>query len=86
MIVGIRPEYLTQSDPAPDAFTVHATITEHLGTTVLVTAETPDGQTIRAVLPEEAEPAPGAKLHLRPTPARILLYDPQTTHLLPVTP
>jgi multiple sugar transport system ATP-binding protein len=86
VIVGIRPEYLTQSDPAPDAFAVHATITEHLGTTVLVTTETPEGQTIRAVLPEEAEPAPGAKLHLRPAPARILLYDPQTTHLLPDTP
>jgi multiple sugar transport system ATP-binding protein len=86
VIVGIRPEYLTQSEPAPDTLAVHATITEHLGTTVLVTTETPDGQTIRAVLPEEAEPAPGAKLHLRPALARILLYDPQTTQLLPATP
>jgi multiple sugar transport system ATP-binding protein len=83
VIVGIRPEYLTPADPADDVFTIRTTIAEHLGTTVLVTGETLDGETIRAVLPEDAEPAPGTKLNLRPALNRVLVYSSETTLLLP---
>jgi hypothetical protein len=66
-----------------DVFTIRTTIAEHLGTTVLVTGETLDGETIRAVLPEDAEPAPGTKLNLRPALNRVLVYSSETTLLLP---
>ena len=78
--VGIRPEHMVPTDASAAAFAVTVTVVENLGTSVLVTSETADGTAVKAVLPEEAEPPPGAALHLRPL--RVLLFDAGTGDLI----
>jgi multiple sugar transport system ATP-binding protein len=70
VIVGIRPEYLTEADGGIKG---KVDIVENLGTTSLVTLTT-DGPPIQITVPEGREPAPGATLRVAPRPGRMLVY------------
>jgi multiple sugar transport system ATP-binding protein len=74
VIVGVRPEYVSLSTtPADGALTGEVSIIEHLGVASLVTVEV-DSTLIGATVPEDAEPAPGSTVWLRPVPGRVLIY------------
>ncbi|GAA4897882.1 multiple sugar transport system ATP-binding protein [Stackebrandtia albiflava] len=83
---GIRPEYLRLHDAeptdAPDAPTGTVSILENLGATTLVTVDC-GGESLSAVVPEDAEPAPGSRVWLTPQPGRLLVYDNDSGELLP---
>jgi multiple sugar transport system ATP-binding protein len=70
VIVGIRPEYLTESEEGIEG-TVE--VVENLGTTSLVTLTT-TGPGIQFTVPEGREPEPGATLRVAPLPGRMLVY------------
>ncbi|MFB9832189.1 ABC transporter ATP-binding protein [Actinoallomurus acaciae] len=70
VIVGIRPEYLTESD---EGIKGTVEIVENLGTTSLVTLAT-TGPNVQLTVPEGREPKPGATLHVTPRPGRMLVY------------
>jgi multiple sugar transport system ATP-binding protein len=70
VIVGIRPEYLTESEEGIEG-TVE--VVETLGTTSLVTLTT-TGPSIQFTVPEGREPEPGATLRVAPLPGRVLVY------------
>ncbi|GLY90957.1 ABC transporter ATP-binding protein [Actinoallomurus iriomotensis] len=70
VIVGIRPEYLTESE---DGIKGTVEIVENLGTTSLVTLTT-TGPSVQLTVPEGREPEPGATLHVTPAPGRLLVY------------
>jgi multiple sugar transport system ATP-binding protein len=74
VIVGVRPEYVALStEPVDGALTGQVSIVEHLGATSLVTVEV-DSTSVGAIVPEDAEPAPGTTVWLTPNPARLLVY------------
>jgi multiple sugar transport system ATP-binding protein len=71
---GIRPEYLRCSaEPLENAVCGEVTVVESLGHAHLVTLETGDGE-VQAVVPEDHEPAPGARMWAAPRPDRVLVY------------
>jgi multiple sugar transport system ATP-binding protein len=70
VIVGIRPEYLTES---ADGIEGTVEIVANLGTTSLVTLMT-SGPRIQVTVPEDREPEPGATLRVAPEPGRLLVY------------
>ncbi|MGG5258202.1 ABC transporter ATP-binding protein [Phycicoccus avicenniae] len=75
VVWGVRPEYVSAAT-GPDGDDVVAgevSAVENLGVTVLVTVQVGEVQ-VRAVLPEDDEPAVGDHLPLRPQTARVLLY------------
>lgn len=74
VVVGMRPEYVRLSaEPAASSIVGEVAILEHLGATTLVTVDC-DGEAVSATVPEDAEPAPGDLVYLRPQPGRMLLY------------
>jgi multiple sugar transport system ATP-binding protein len=70
--VGIRPEYMNLS-ATPGAIPGLVSIVEHLGTSSLVTVDV-EGLLVGAVVPEDAEPEPGALVWLTPVAGRALVY------------
>ena len=76
VVWGVRPEYVAaaaEGSAADDVLVGEVAAVENLGVTVLVTVDTGSVQ-VRAVLPEDAEPAVGDRLRLTPQTARVLLY------------
>ena len=74
VVLGIRGEDISiDTDGLP--FTVR--VVEQMGSHLLLTG-TVDSQTIRIVAPADGSIAAGARLHLRPDPARIVWMDPET--------
>ena len=79
--LGIRPEYVTLAGSQTDGgLPATVLLTENLGASCLVSveltaAEGSDPVTLRAVVPDLAEPEPGAKVWVRPDPTRLLAYD-----------
>jgi multiple sugar transport system ATP-binding protein len=69
--VGVRPEYMSIGEDGPIEGDV--SIVENLGTSSLVTVEVGE-LLIGAVVPEDAEPPAGSRVHLTPAPGRVLLY------------
>ncbi|MFE9392536.1 ABC transporter ATP-binding protein [Streptomyces sp. NPDC006784] len=75
VVYGIRPEYLSWSDSAVDgAMGGTVSVVENLGSAQLVTLEFEDGTSAQVVVPEEREPAPGARGWALPRVDRALLY------------
>ncbi len=71
---GIRPEYFTCSDtPLEDAVSGEITVVESLGSAQLVTLET-GGAEVQAIVPEDHEAVPGARLWAAPRRDRVLVY------------
>jgi multiple sugar transport system ATP-binding protein len=75
VVVGMRPEYLAvaREQPPGPAITGTVSVTENLGTSTLVNVAVGD-DLIGAVVPEDAEPAPDARVWLTPQPGRMLVY------------
>ncbi|MFE9339681.1 ABC transporter ATP-binding protein [Streptomyces sp. NPDC007063] len=75
VVYGIRPEYLSWSDSAVDgAMGGTVSVVENLGSAQLVTLEFEDGTSAQVVVPEEREPALGARGWALPRADRALLY------------
>jgi multiple sugar transport system ATP-binding protein len=70
VIVGIRPEYLTES---ADGIEGTVEIVENLGTTSLVSLTTA-GPRVQVTVPEGREPDTGATMRVTPEPGRMLVY------------
>jgi multiple sugar transport system ATP-binding protein len=71
---GIRPEYVRYAtEPAPGSLPGEISVVENLGTTQLVTLETPAGL-LQLVTDEDTEVPPGTTAHALPRPDRALLY------------
>ncbi|MET8143828.1 ABC transporter ATP-binding protein [Sphaerisporangium sp. NPDC005288] len=82
IVYGLRPEYMDLSCSArEDAFAGRVSVVENLGTSFLVTLEVGSGtrtgtgeHLVQAVVPEDAEPAPGAAAWAVPRHPRALVY------------
>ncbi|MFC4587138.1 ABC transporter ATP-binding protein [Sphaerisporangium corydalis] len=78
IVYGLRPEYMDLADAArKDAFAGQVSVVENLGTSFLVTLEvtSPSGDhLVQAVVPEDAEPPPGARAWAVPRHPRALVY------------
>ncbi|MGW4643699.1 ABC transporter ATP-binding protein [Sphaerisporangium sp. NPDC004334] len=82
IVYGLRPEYMDLSCSArEDAFAGRVSVVENLGTSFLVTLEvgtrtrTGTGEhLVQAVVPEDAEPAPGTAAWAVPRHPRALVY------------
>jgi multiple sugar transport system ATP-binding protein len=71
---AIRPEYVRHSpEPAPGSLPGEIVVVENLGTTRLVTVQTPAGF-LQLVTDEDTETAPGTTAYALPRPDRVLLY------------
>ena len=81
--LGIRPEDLEVVTPAPSegAFASEVLVVEPLGPHLQLTARV-DGQTIRVTAPPDLDVRPGATLALRPNPARLRWFDPDSGRAL----
>ncbi len=73
VIVGIRPEYLTESEDGAAGIEGRVDIVENLGTSSLVTLAT-SGPSVQVTVAEGREPEPGAKMRVAPMPGRMLVY------------
>ncbi|UNS96158.1 ABC transporter ATP-binding protein [Streptomyces tubbatahanensis] len=75
VVYGVRPEYLRWSERAVDAaLSGTVSVVENLGSAHLVTLECDGGLSVQAVVPEEHEPALGARGWAVPREDRALLY------------
>ncbi len=79
MVYGVRPEHIHLSDAAPYRGRVRAT--EYLGTTQIVTIETPNGQ-VKARIPSDQSARPGETVGLDFNGATVTLFDQQTGRAL----
>jgi len=79
MVYGVRPEHIHLSDAAPYRGRVRAT--EYLGTTQIVTIETPNGQ-VKARIPSDQPTRPGETVGLDFNGATVMLFDQQTGRAL----
>ncbi|MGI5156954.1 ABC transporter ATP-binding protein [Microbispora sp. CA-102843] len=80
VLYGLRPEYADLTTRAPGekgAFLGKVAVVENLGTAHLVTLECAD-HLLQVVVPEGAEPPPGAAAWAVPRPGRALLYRDDT--------
>jgi len=75
----VRPEHVTLDDAAPYRGRIAAT--EYLGTTQIVTVETPNGP-LKARIPSGHHANPGEAVGLRFQPATITLFDEQSGRAL----
>ncbi|NUR63193.1 MAG: ABC transporter ATP-binding protein [Catenulispora sp.] len=74
VVLGARPEYFrVSSDPLPGAFGGTVAVAENLGSSLLLTLDVA-GTAVQAVVGEEEEPEPGARLWALPRQDRTLLY------------
>jgi multiple sugar transport system ATP-binding protein len=80
VVAGVRPEYLR---PAAEGITGRVSIVENLGVTSLVTLECPGDVLVGLTVAEHEEPEVGSAMTVAPAPGRLLLYDAETTGLLP---
>jgi len=81
VVFGVRPEYLDlSSEPVAGALSGTVAVVENLGSHSLVSLDVPapaagdPAVSVQAVVPEGAEPTPGAAGWLVPRPGRSLLY------------
>ncbi|HET9633015.1 MAG TPA: ABC transporter ATP-binding protein [Terrabacter sp.] len=81
--VAFRPEYARTDADGPLVFEGEVETSENLGASVLVTAQTRDGQRVQAVVPEGAEPEAGAAVRVAPVAGRVLVYDEEGELLSP---
>lgn len=74
---GVRPEYLEiTTTPVPDTLSGIVTVSENLGTSVLLTVELPDGGVlVQVVVSEDREPAIGSTVGIVLDLRRTLLFD-----------
>lgn len=79
MVFGVRPEHVRLTDDAPHRGRVIAT--EYLGTTQIVTIETPGGQ-IKARIASDRPARVDETIGLAFDPGTITLFDAQTGHAL----
>ncbi len=79
LVFGVRPEHVTLDDAAPYRGRIAAS--EYLGTTQIVTIETPNGP-IKARIPSGHHANPGEAVGLRFAPATITLFDEQSGRAL----
>ncbi len=79
MVYGVRPEYIRLSDTS--AYRGKVTATEYLGTTQIVTLETPNGQ-VKARISSDQPARPGEMVGLDFNGATVTLFDKQTGHAL----
>ena len=79
MVYGVRPEHIRLSDAAPYRGTVQAT--EYLGTTQIVTIETPNGE-LKARIPSGQSARPGESVGVDFNGATVTLFDNQTGRAL----
>ncbi len=79
MVYGVRPEYIRLSDTS--AYRGKVTATEYLGTTQIVTIETPNGQ-VKARISSDQPARPGEMVGLDFNGATVTLFDKQTGHAL----
>ncbi|ADD41114.1 ABC transporter ATP-binding protein [Stackebrandtia nassauensis] len=73
VVVGVRPEYLELTVGEGPGLTGEVSILENLGTSTLVTVACGE-LNVGATVPEEDEPTPGQRVHLKPVPGRLLVY------------
>ncbi|MDB2407783.1 sn-glycerol-3-phosphate ABC transporter ATP-binding protein UgpC [Jannaschia sp.] len=74
-ILGVRPQYLTPTEPEDGMLHGRVAITERLGAETVVEVTLASGETIIAALPEDRVLAPGTEIGL--------LFDPAQAHLFP---
>jgi multiple sugar transport system ATP-binding protein len=72
LALGIRPEHIRFAQAGELAGSVYGV--EYLGTTQIVTVETPDGL-LKARVPAERRVRPGESVHLALDTARLSLFD-----------
>lgn len=76
---GVRPEHIRLDDAAPYRGVVQAT--EYLGTTQIVTLDTPHGE-LKARVPSEQVVAPGSRTGLAFNPRTVSVFDTGTGRAL----
>jgi multiple sugar transport system ATP-binding protein len=81
--LGIRPEdfEVMPFGPEEGAFASEVVVVEPLGPHLQLTARV-EGQTIRVTAPPDLDVRPGATLALRPNPARLRWFDPDSGRAL----
>jgi multiple sugar transport system ATP-binding protein len=79
MAYGVRPEHIRLADAASYRGRVRAT--EYLGTTQIVTIDTPNGQ-LKARIPSDQPARPGESVGLAFNGATVTLFDQQTGRAL----
>jgi multiple sugar transport system ATP-binding protein len=81
--LGVRPEdfEVMRSGPGEGAFASEVVVVEPLGPHLQLTARV-DGQMIRVTAPPDLNVRPGAIVTLRPNPARLRWFDPDSGHAL----
>ena len=99
VVVGIRPEYLTEADGHPGEQGDHGaqggprdrqgiegqvSIVENLGTSSLVTLTTA-GPSVQVTVAEGREPEPGSTMWVTPRPGRMLIYRADDGELVDAT-
>jgi multiple sugar transport system ATP-binding protein len=79
LVFGVRPEHIALSDSAP--YRAKIVATEYLGTTQIVTLDTPNGP-IKARTPSGQTARPGEEVGLTFNPRTITLFDEATGRAL----
>ncbi len=85
VVLGVRPEHITLSQPGPHAIPCTIIVTEMMGSELHIHAETEDGAQLVVRVPtlglrrqEQAELVNGAKIHVS-FPGEVMhLFDPET--------
>jgi multiple sugar transport system ATP-binding protein len=80
LVLGVRPEHIRFADDAALRGAVVAA--EYLGTTQIVTLDTPAG-VLKARVPSSNTVRPGERLGLSFDAARLTVFDPANGHALP---